>query len=199
MSEERIQELEQQVQALEARLDAQQTKFNRVIKLLCEDKAEFNMLDAEQEEPVFSRLDEQDERLEEVEDTSARAIVNSRKRTADGGESKTKVEVAEDIARNEIVRRATKKPKQDVVRLKATKIQEMARPQHELAYQTVKDALRNLNQQWRELRVRKDPRELELGLGQVTRELTAVVDEDLADVDATKILISEGQVGRGSA
>ena len=196
MTDEDVEELKQQVTALEARLDAYQTKFERLLQLVCDDPDEFGTIDVAAEEAILSRLDDHDDRITEAEDDVARAIASARVRAADGGEGKTKVGIAEEIARNEVVRRAAKN--QNDARVKATKVQELARPQHELAYQTVKDALRNLSSQWRELRVRKDPRALELGVNQVTRELTAVVDDDLASLDATKLLISEEMTGRGS-
>lgn len=197
MTKRRMDELEQQVQSLEAKLDAYKTKYERLVQLLCDDKADFAGMDVAREPSILSRLDQHDEKIDGLRDDVAVAIATAKAR-ADGSGQDTKVEIAKTIARNEVVRRAAKEPGQNS-RVKATKVQDLASPKHELAYQTVKDALRDLKQDYRELRVRTDPRALELAVDKVTRELTAVADQDLADVEATKRLISENTSGRGSA
>jgi hypothetical protein len=198
MTDDEIEALRQEVEALHARLDATNQRLDNLVTMLIGDReiAEDQIQTAPS---VWDQIAEVKEELDEVHETAATAAAVAKDRRADGGET-TKVDIAKALARDEVVRRCLVDDSVDGdAAIPATKVQELARPQHELKYQTVKDALREVRDTWPELYVKQKPRRLYLEKAQLSRECVLAVEESLGRDDLTKRLISENPPGGGSA
>jgi hypothetical protein len=199
--EERVDELEAENRRLNALVDAQRKKMNRIVALLIGSERDFGQFDVQMVENIWDQIDDLDERLDLAEQDVATALATSQARS-DGGEP-TKKEIALRETRNELVRKAaTGTGKSDGVGVTASDVQQMGRPKVELAYQTVKDAWHELAQRWDAIVVTNGEdgtRRAKLMRDEVTRELVAVVEDDLGRDDLTKRLISRKTTGEGSA
>jgi hypothetical protein len=83
-----------------------------------------------------------------------------------------------------------------------TKVQEMARPDHQIAYQTIKDAAATLTQRWTCIMTgqnRDGQKALKIAVADIPRELTRVCEQDLGRDGLTKELISRIEQEGGSA
>lgn len=199
--EERVAELEAENRKLNALVDANRKKMNRIVSLLIGQERDFAEIDVQMVENFWDQLDDVDQRLELAEQDVATALATAETRS-DGGEP-TKKEVALRETRNELVRKAaTGSGKSDGVGVTVSDVQQMARPKVELAYQTCKDAWYDLAQRWDAIAVTEGEdgtRRAKLQRDAVTRELVAVVEDDLGRDDLTKRLISRKITEEGSA
>jgi ABC-type transporter Mla subunit MlaD len=191
-------ELQADIRALNGRLDAMNRRLDTLKTIVIGDRE--TVEDTVQDAPsVWDQLNRLDDEIDVIEETAATAAAVAKDRRADGGET-TKVDVAKALARDEVVRRCLVDNTVDGdAALSATKVQDLARPQHELKYQTVKDALRELRDTWPEFRVKTEPRRLCVASDRLTRECVLAVEESLGRDDLTKRLISETPAGEGSA
>lgn len=119
---------------------------------------------------------------------------------ADG--SPSKVDVARMTARNELVKRALiDRSSSAGGGITVGEVQQMCRPEHEMAYQTVKDAFGDLVEKWDGMvngENEAGKRAVMVDTKRLTKELVGVVEEDLGRDDLTKRLISRrgGEGGR---
>jgi ABC-type transporter Mla subunit MlaD len=198
MTDEDLEALQADIRALNGRLDAVNRRLDTLKTIMIGDRE--TVEDTVQDAPsVWDQLNRLDDEIDVIEETAATAAAVAKDRRADGGET-TKGDVAKAIARDEVVRRCLV---EDTVEgdaaLPATDVQELARPRHELKYQTVKDALRGLRDTWPEFRVKVNPRRLCVASDRLTRECVLAVEESLGRDDLTKRLISGTPAGEGSA
>jgi len=198
---ERVRQLEQQNKALKAKLSAYEKKFDRLLTLCIGQDREFAEFDTQMDMPLYDRTERLDDRLAEVEKdaTSALAVTKTR---ADGGD-RSKVDVAAELTRDELVRKAVKghdRSESDGEGLLVSDVQRMARPQTDLAYQTVKDAWGNLETNWGAILVGNGEdgnRRAKIKTEAIGRPLLAAVEESLGRDDLTKELISRKESAEG--
>lgn len=183
-------DLGQQVQALNARLDATNKRLDNLINLIIGDEASIAEERFSTCPAVCAQLKSVQDDIAELESSVANVAADVRTR-ADGGEQ-TKVERAERHARNELVRRAavTDTDGIELAHLRATDVLEQQKPEQNMKYQTVKDAYENLRDRWEAIYIKDDPKRLVLVESGLSRELVLSVQEDLARDDLAKELIS---------
>lgn len=186
-----LEQLRQTVAAVNARQDALSKKLDRVINFLIGEGPELAEDRFVESRPLWKALQETQEDIDELEQTTASLAADVRAR-ADGGEQ-TKVERAERHARDEVVRRAAIGDTDgiELAHIKATEVLEQSKPDQNWKYQTVKDAFENLRNRWEALYIKNDPKRLVLVKTGLERELVLTVEESLARDDLTKELISE--------
>jgi hypothetical protein len=189
---------EDRITALEARLDAISKRQGVLIGLLIGEQRELADGEVETARNVFDQLADLEDEIQQVEDIAASAAASAKQRRADGGQGQTKVQIAEEIARDTAVKRLVQDSSvAEGSGVTVSEVQERGKPQHEFRYQTVKDAFRNLSQTWHECRVKTDPRKLVVKRDAVSKELAAAVEDSLGRENLTKRLISEKQQGGG--
>lgn len=195
MSDSDTEELRREIDALNARLDAMSTKMDALKTVLIGDRILATNEEVEHGASVWDQVTDLADQLEAVEQTAAVAAATNKDKRADGGQA-SKIGAAKTIARDEVVRRALD-TSDDAAEstLSATKVQELGHPQHDLKYQTVKDAFSDLITSWPELLVKKDPRRLCVKRNKLSRECVLAVEESLGRTDLTKRLISEKTEG----
>lgn len=199
MSNDEIQDLRRKNNALEARLEAMTKRQNRLFELLIGEERDPSEPVVDESRNFFDRIADLEDTVQDVEQSAKAAIAQNAAR-ADGGET-TKKEIAQNEARNELVRLAAK-ARGNNHQVTVGDVQQQARPQTELAYQTVKDAFYDLQTGWNAFRVdtnEQDQRVLRVDEKEVSRELTVTVEESLGRDDLTKELISENRPAGGSA
>lgn len=199
--EERIENLEAENRELRALLNAQSKRVDRIIRLLIGSEREFGAMDEDMVVNFLDQLEDHDERLDGVERDAATAVARARTARSDGGET-TKKEIAKRKTRNELVRSTvTNWNKSDGSGVTVSAVQDMAKPQTKLNYQTVKDAWDDLTMEWGAIIVTDGEDGAKRAIIKheaLTRELVAVVEDDLGRDDLTKELISRRETGGGS-
>lgn len=165
---------------------------------------------------AVERLERIDERLEEIEEKSDTALGVARVvddgTRSDGGPSK--IDRARHLSRNEVIRQtATSGMSWNDMKSKHAKIehrcgsvtngdvQDMAKPETELKWQTIDDAWTALCRDWECFTVddSKDPKQLTItSVDAIPRELVRVVEQDLDRDDLAKSLVGGDNSGRGS-
>lgn len=188
--EARLGALERENQALRARLDAFQRRFERLSILLGDDPEYFAEMDVQMEMSIMPWLTELDERLEETERYASATLARQRARS-DGG-SMSKVGRARKLARNELVRRAAQ-TNRSKIQLPYTKVQELGRPRDEFRYQTVKDAINDLVEAWDCLSTGENDdgqKVVRIDSTEIPKLLVSQVELDLAREDLTQKLMS---------
>lgn len=126
-----VEALQDEIRALNGRLDAMNRRLDTLKTLVIGDRE--TVEDTVQDAPsVWDQLRRLEDEVEVIEETAATAAAVAKDRRADGGETAT-VDVAKALARDEVVRRCLVDNTVDGdAALSATKVQELARPQHEL-------------------------------------------------------------------
>jgi cell division septum initiation protein DivIVA len=160
---------------------------------------------------VETKAEEHDDRIEELEAENeqlrqeleeVRTIAEQSMVIASAGRdpgSEPKVEHAKRLTRNELIRRvAIDAPSTDQP-ITASKVQEMAKPERELAYQSVKDGRGQLREEWPCFRGTKKngARAITVSKSDVPKALTRAVEVDLDRDDLTKSIISGAGKGGG--
>lgn len=137
---ERLQELERENRALEARLDAMSTRFDRLERFLIGDDRAFGEDQFDTAADVWTRLDEHQELAE-----TALAIAESTR-----GERRelSKKEIAKRLSRNECVVEAAVKGTQIHGSIDAATVIDMAKPELRLKHRTIFDAWDELVEEW---------------------------------------------------
>lgn len=188
-------DLRQQVNALNARLDATNKRIDRVINLIVGEEQNFADDKFDTCEPLWQQLAAMRDDVDDLEASMA-SIAADVKTRADGGEQ-SKVQRAERHARNELVRRAavTSTDGVELAHLPATDVLEQQKPDQNMKYQTVKDAFENLRQRWGAIYIKDDPKRLVLVESGLSRELVLSAEEDLGRDGLTKELISGTTAG----
>lgn len=143
----------------------------------------------------LEELEQMEERIESAEMAAQSAIgVAKSEGVADGG-TPPKKERAKRVARNEVVRQALTNPNADSGGVTVGKVQDMLRPDLNVAYQTVKDAFDDLVEGWpafEEGENAEGNRELLGQKSEMSQDLVGAVEMDLDRDDLTKRLISRG-------
>jgi hypothetical protein len=153
------------------------------------------------------RIDELERKLEAVEDTAVQAdqkastAMGAAKATDDGVRADgapAKVDAARFAARDYLVKNALTSRTQSVT---LSKITELVEPEHDIAYQTAKDAADDLAHRWRGIGKRPNEagnKALHAVPAEFEKDLVAVVEESLGRDDLTKELISRREEVGGS-
>lgn len=201
--DERVAELERENRELRALVDAQSKKMDRIIELLVGCERDFSEVETDMIENLLDRTERLEENVDEVQTDAGAALARAKTARSDGG-SVTKKEIARNTTRNELVRSAIKgwAKSDDGTGLSVGDVQNMAKPQTKLHYQTVKDAWEDLAMDWGAIIVtdaEDGERRAKIKKQAITRELVAVVEDDLGRDDLTKELISRKESGGGSA
>lgn len=187
-------DIEQELQAMNARLDAFKKRQEAIIELLIGRDRVLTEQEVTAHRNLLDELADLDEQTDSLERRAEAAIAEVSARS-DGGEV-TKKDIARKEARNELVRSAATSRNGEST-ITVSEIQKQARPQTELNYQTVKDAFYDLQARWECLSVDESgERRLVLDVEEISRQLVVTVEEDLGRNDLTKELISqrEGEV-----
>lgn len=134
--------------------------------------------------------------------TNALGVARATDRGVRADGSPSKVDIARMTARNELIKRALiDRSSSAGGGITVGEVQQMCRPEHEMAYQTVKDAFGDLVEKWDGMVTGTNEagnRAVMVDTKRVTKELVGVVEEDLGRDDLTKRLISRrgGEGGR---
>lgn len=198
---ERVEELEQENTKLNALLDAQGKKLDRMATLLVGNR-DFGYVDVDMVENFLDQLEDHDQHLEDITDDLA-AVRAQQKARSDGG-AETKVGIARKTTRNELVLAAIKnydRTVSDGEGMLWSDVRDQAGDRVDLKYQTVKDAWSSLEQEWAAIHVGEGAdgnRRVKIDRDEITRELVTVVERDLGRDDLTKELISRKESKGGS-
>lgn len=198
--QERVAELERENNALSARLDAMARKQAELIDLVIGDEPMLTEDDIQAMEPVREQLQQLDGRVEDAAQTASAAMANGKTARSDGGET-TKKDVAIRESRDELVRQVAYEGA-SAPTITVAEVEEQAKPQTELAYQTVEDAWTgfddSLENVWDAFKVvdgSKDTKRLLLASDDISRELAHTVEQSLGRDGLTKRLISDQTEG----
>jgi hypothetical protein len=198
--QERVAELERENNALSARLDAMARKQAELIDLVIGDEPMLTEDDIQAMEPVREQLQQLDGRVEDAAQTASAAMANGKTARSDGGET-TKKDVAIRESRDELVRQVAYEGA-SAPTITVAEVEEQAKPQTELAYQTVEDAWTgfddSLENVWDAFKVvdgSGDTKRLLLASDDISRELAHTVEQSLGRDGLTKRLISDQTEG----
>lgn len=164
---------------------------------------------------AIGRIEELEQRLDDIDEKSdtalgvARAIDTGTR--GDGGPSK--IERARMLSRNEVIRQTAtqakvfndtegKRIEHRIGSVSNSDVQDMAKPQAELKWQTIDDAWRDLAQKWSCFTINDEMETKTLTLTNVDdipRELVRVVERDLDRDDLAKRLVGGTTQGGESA
>ncbi|PSQ51597.1 hypothetical protein BRD20_10080 [Halobacteriales archaeon SW_8_65_20] len=145
------------------------------------------------------RIDELESKIEAVEETAVDANKTAETALGTAGMTDTgiradgnpsKVEIVRQTARDHLVKNGLKHNEQS---LTLTKLMDMCEPEHDVAYQTAKDAAKTLATRWEGLALGENvsgTKSLKADPSEYEKSLVGVVEESLGRDDLTKELIS---------
>jgi len=190
---DRIDTLERENTALEARVDALQRKLDSVIQL-CIGERELTETGVEGHESLLTAVDRVDEEIDDVDDAARTAVSMAKaQKGRNGGE---KITVARETARDQLVKQACRTGKRH--HMTVAEVQNRAEPETELNYQTVKDAFKDLQRQWGafvEGENESGTRCLKVNPNALSRDLTKTTERNIDADGLTKTLISRERQG----
>ena len=162
---------------------------------------------------IVKAIEDLHERIDDVEADAqlAKATATSRA-AADGGQQRTKTDVALEISRDELVRQTLVGESGSITDVKGGEkhrvgaslevgdVRKMARPETELAYKTVnEDAWGKLTGRWPCFSVREDPKRIVVDPERITPELARLVEDSLGRDDlANQVVVGDSSSGGGS-
>jgi hypothetical protein len=200
---EQLEEIETRVTIVEQRLDAIARNLDQI---------EQATLGPEESSQKYEREPLVD-LLEDVRATAelAKATATSRA-AADGGQQRTKTEVALEISRDELVRQTLVGESGSITDVKGgekhrvgaslevSDVRTMARPETDLAYKTVnEDAWGKLTKRWPCFSVKDDPKRIVVDPDGITPELARLVEDSLGRDDlANQVVVGDSSSGGGS-
>lgn len=181
-------DLKQQLRAKDARIDALNTKLNAQKELLIGER-EMTEHEVESHESLVSCVDRLDDDVEAAEDAATTAV-RMAKHAKNSGTGE-KIDAARQIARDHLVKEAARTRTSTSVTVGT--VQEKADPQHDLAYQTVKDAFGDLKRNWgalNETTNESGTRVLAINPDAVGRDLAKTTERSVGQDGLAKRLIS---------
>lgn len=190
---ERVAELERENQALEARVDALTKKFETLAKFLAGDDS-LHAVQAErgEDEPnLLARLDQIEADIAEIDDATQTAIgLATASPQSNHGEKTT---LAKNLARNKLVKmRAEVGESYSTPELANSDVRDMAEPEHDLAWQIVDNAWRQLASDWECFAIDDSGQEKTLQLVSTPEKpLVKAVERDLGRDDLAKSFFGE--------
>lgn len=194
--EQRIAELESENKKLKGQLQGLISRQQKLIKIMAgeavlDDETPYYLRDVreERDEPITEQLDG----LETLAQ-SAYAVANTLDKQ---GAEKTKKDVAEEIARNQAVKRAynLKSDKAEAADVTAPEVGRMAQPQLDLAPKTVRDGMEDVAERWAALtfregdgRGRGQPNKLACEWDKVSPALAKTVADGVESLDTDEVM-----------
>ncbi|WP_226479187.1 hypothetical protein [Natrinema amylolyticum] len=135
------------------------------------------------------------ERVDELEAIAEQAMVVASAGHDPDGESK--VERAKRLTRNELVRRAAMGGPARDRPITTTQVREMARPETELKWQTVKDGWADLGEEWPCFRetTKDGTQALTVSRSDISKSLARAVEANLERDDLAKRLVGDNRAG----
>lgn len=173
-------------------------KLKNRVDLLFEDVVDLEATTEDHEERIAQLESENEqlrERVDELEAIAEQAMVVASAGHDPDGESK--VERAKRLTRNELVRRTAMGGHTRDRPITTTKVREMARPETELKWQTVKDAWADLQEEWPCFRetTKNGTQALTVSKTDIPKALARAVEADLDREDLTKRLVGDSAGG----
>lgn len=196
--QQRVAELERENRDLNARLDAMGTRFDRMVRFLIGEQADFGENRFETAPPLWEQLGGVEERLDEVDSSVETAIGLATVDSKSG--SGEKIGIARDIAKNFLVKTAAlKDDPYNNPKISNPKVQEMAEPEEELKWQTVDDAWKDLAHQWDCFAIKSTDKGKRLELVETpSKPLIRAVERNLGRDDLAKRLVGRDSAQGGS-
>jgi len=191
-----LEEIQQQQQALNARVDALSKQLDEIKDLLVGQERHITQDEVDATRNYFDRIGDIEGDIEDLQRETKAAVASSRARV-DGG-NPSKKEIAKTAMRNKLITNAAKKTGRKH-KLQLSQVDEIV-TKVDLAYQTVKDAAKELSVQWDAFDRRKDESGnwiVALDEQEVSNELVYLVEDDLERTDLTKRLISQNTAEGG--
>lgn len=192
----RLDELEKQLQIMEAQLDGTMNKQKEIIDVIAggqanEIGAEYSVIDAKRDvgEPLAQKILD----LEMLAET-ALSVARTESEGADANQ--TKKGAAKTIARNEVIRSAiTDSSKATGSSVTTPDVATMAKPELKLAPKTIRDAFETLDENWSCMefvegdgRGRGDPNTLRVDASEITPDLARAVASDVDELDTEAVM-----------
>lgn len=173
-------------------------KLKDRVDLLFEDVVDLEATTEDHEERI-AQLEAENEQLRERVD-ELEAIAEQAMVVASAGhdpDSGSKVEQAKRLTRNELVRRAALGGNARDRPITTTKVREMARPETELKWQTVKDGWADLQAEWPCFRetTKDGTQALTVSGSDISKSLARAVEADLERDDLAKRLVGGSGAG----